>query len=258
MGYERAKKEYDISRNGTPTPEIGVFEYSKDCAQPQASQNTQPDPTILSRQWLLGAESTIPGGRYEQQSVGNETSDPRANLKEPPTGLGIHWSHPLGSAQVVQPSLPRLKDSPSSSTTLSGVSTPGTENHIDERKSRIVDGVVLHVANKIKAVFALARGVQSETSAPSVPNESSKSSTGTTSTTGSDQRRAKKMRFADGNNGDTDDDDEDPAPPKEPEEAKKDDQGLAYACPCFKYNPGMYRTARNCPGPGWPSVHRVK
>lgn len=257
VGYVPTREEYDISRNGTPTPKIGVFEYSKHCALPWESQNIQSNPTVSQKQRTLGAKATIPGDHYGQQGLGKETSDAPTNLAESSTGLGLHSPDPIGSAMVAQPRLPRSKGSPSSSTTFSGSSTPGTESHIDETKFRIIDGVVFHVANKIKVVFALARGMQSETSVPPASNETSNSSMGTTSATGSDRRRAKKRKVTDGNNGGTDDD-EDPEPPRDPEPGQEDDQGLAYACPYFKYNPRMYRTARNCPGPGWPSVYRVK
>lgn len=34
--------------------------------------------------------------------------------------------------------------------------------------------------------------------------------------------------------------------------------GPRFACPFFKHDPGRYRNRRTCPGPGWPTVHRMK
>ena len=34
--------------------------------------------------------------------------------------------------------------------------------------------------------------------------------------------------------------------------------GPRFACPFFKHDPNRYRNRRTCPGPGWPTVHRVK
>lgn len=34
--------------------------------------------------------------------------------------------------------------------------------------------------------------------------------------------------------------------------------GPRFACPFFKHDPGRYRSRRTCPGPGWPTVHRMK
>jgi hypothetical protein len=34
--------------------------------------------------------------------------------------------------------------------------------------------------------------------------------------------------------------------------------GARFACPFYKHDPDRYRTRRTCPGPGWPTVHRMK
>jgi hypothetical protein len=31
-----------------------------------------------------------------------------------------------------------------------------------------------------------------------------------------------------------------------------------FACPFFKHDPQLYSARRSCPGPGWPTVHRLK
>ena len=34
--------------------------------------------------------------------------------------------------------------------------------------------------------------------------------------------------------------------------------GARFACPFYKHDPDRYRNRRTCPGPGWPTVHRMK
>ncbi|KAF2006099.1 hypothetical protein P154DRAFT_517816 [Amniculicola lignicola CBS 123094] len=34
--------------------------------------------------------------------------------------------------------------------------------------------------------------------------------------------------------------------------------GPRFACPFYKHDPNRYRSRRTCPGPGWPTVHRMK
>lgn len=36
------------------------------------------------------------------------------------------------------------------------------------------------------------------------------------------------------------------------------DGGPRFACPFYKHDPNRYRNRRTCPGPGWPTVHRMK
>ena len=36
------------------------------------------------------------------------------------------------------------------------------------------------------------------------------------------------------------------------------ESGPRFACPFYKHDPNRYRYRRTCPGPGWPTVHRMK
>lgn len=36
------------------------------------------------------------------------------------------------------------------------------------------------------------------------------------------------------------------------------EMGVKFACPFYKHAPDQYRNRRTCPGPGWPTVHRMK
>jgi hypothetical protein len=36
------------------------------------------------------------------------------------------------------------------------------------------------------------------------------------------------------------------------------DTGIRFACPFYKHEPHRFRNRRTCPGPGWPTVHRMK
>ncbi|KAF1844509.1 uncharacterized protein K460DRAFT_309456 [Cucurbitaria berberidis CBS 394.84] len=40
--------------------------------------------------------------------------------------------------------------------------------------------------------------------------------------------------------------------------ADNSDPGTRFACPFYKHDPDRYRNIRTCPGPGWPTVHRMK
>ncbi|KAI8943432.1 hypothetical protein NX059_001442 [Plenodomus lindquistii] len=40
--------------------------------------------------------------------------------------------------------------------------------------------------------------------------------------------------------------------------ADESDTGARFACPFYKHDPEQYRSRRTCPGPGWPTVHRMK
>ncbi|KAF2268933.1 hypothetical protein CC78DRAFT_575476 [Lojkania enalia] len=39
---------------------------------------------------------------------------------------------------------------------------------------------------------------------------------------------------------------------------EESDAGPRFACPFFKHDSNRYRNRRTCPGPGWPTVHRMK
>lgn len=39
---------------------------------------------------------------------------------------------------------------------------------------------------------------------------------------------------------------------------EESETGAKFACPFYKHEPDRYRSRRTCPGPGWPTVHRMK
>lgn len=65
---------------------------------------------------------------------------------------------------------------------------------------------------------------------------------------------------------------EDSLPPDDPDEdgsnkrrristttvTEDSENGPRFACPFYKHDPNCYRNRRTCPGPGWPTVHRMK
>jgi hypothetical protein len=65
---------------------------------------------------------------------------------------------------------------------------------------------------------------------------------------------------------------EDSLPPDDPDEdgsnkrrrvsitttTEDSENGPRFACPFYKHDPTRYRNRRTCPGPGWPTVHRMK
>ena len=148
----------------------------------------------------------------------------------------------------------------SSQTPRSDLDSIATETFLDERKSRMIECVVRDVTSRIKAMFLQTRGSSSATSNPSGPNMASKPSENTPNTTCSatGKERTLKRKMDDRGSGNTDEEDEgtDNHTQKDADGPKEENPG--YACPYFKYNPSLYKSARGCPGPGWPNVHRVK
>ena len=146
-------------------------------------------------------------------------------------------------------------DSLLSQTPRSDASSVITETFLDERKSRMIDNVVLYVTKRIKAMFIQARGGAHMTSTPSSQGKVSSTSRTASSVPGNNNKR----KIDDRDPRETEDEDEDTSNPRLPKDsAESKEENAGYACPYFKYNPAMYKSARNCPGPGWPNVHRVK
>jgi hypothetical protein len=138
------------------------------------------------------------------------------------------------------------------------MSSSATESNVDERKAKILDNTVLSVVNGIRSVFALTRGVQSH--APRSDGY------GGTSTGMSDGRpdgismssqAGKKRKLFDNDADDNEGDDVSKEKGKEAADASEQ-EGLKYACPYLKFNPARYKSERNCLGPGWRSIHRLK
>ncbi|KAH7089661.1 hypothetical protein FB567DRAFT_618902 [Paraphoma chrysanthemicola] len=70
----------------------------------------------------------------------------------------------------------------------------------------------------------------------------------------------KRKSRADDNPPPNEDDDEGPNKRRRGSLAtvESSDSGLRFACPFYKHEPNRYRNRRTCPGPGWPTVHRMK
>jgi len=171
---------------------------------------------------------------------------------------------PAETAETAPPpeQAPRDNESLLSQTPLSSISTPPTESGLDVKKARIIDGIILYLHEKIKNMFIQAR-IRARGGPRETPDSSSQrgnSSPPATITEHSDDkaRKGKKRKLNDRDFDEDDEDDANVARPMYPEEMEEDRRTPAYACPYFKYNPAMYKSARNCPGPGWPTVHRVK
>ncbi|KAK4444367.1 nicotinate-nucleotide diphosphorylase [Podospora aff. communis PSN243] len=173
----------------------------------------------------------------------------------------LRTTSPSPDGRVDPPELERTshdQDSPASQTPPSTISTPQTESELDVKKAKILDGVVLCLKNNIKRVFALIRQCQRDIGVSSQQGQTLNSSPGTTTAASTAVQRGKKRKIGDRDLENDDDDDADRLGAKGPAQGKGEQIASAYACPYFKYNPAMYKSARNCPGLGWPSVHRVK
>jgi len=151
-------------------------------------------------------------------------------------------------------------DSVCSQTPRSDLGSVTTETFLDERKSRIIECVVRDVTKRIKAMFLQARGGPNQTSNPSTSDKAPTSrETGPNSARSTDgKKRNLKRKLHERNNGDTDEDDEGTSNGAQKDTDGPEEENPGYACPYFKYNPSLYKSARGCPGPGWPNVHRVK
>ncbi|KAK1759753.1 hypothetical protein QBC47DRAFT_372993 [Echria macrotheca] len=161
---------------------------------------------------------------------------------------------------------PQSATSPRSETSPDDTSSLATETSLDERKERMLDEIIISVAKRIKLEFAIARGEQSASPYPSTSTEQSNTPDrrGHSSQSPGDSRKKRKVS----NTGGLDDEDDisndegadrgKRRTGKKPLDNDDSNPDSGFACPYFKYNPAMYKKAQNCPGPGWPSVHRVK
>jgi len=180
-----------------------------------------------------------------QQSKGASTQAMTSRISTPP---------PLEVEQILGD---RLKGPPLSETPRSDTSSSVTESYLDERKAKIVNEIVLFVTSKIKLGFALARNNGSEAPPSQGNGETSGLSNSLPQAMPKISTNSKKRKIADRDAENTDEED-DTSKKRGKKAVGVKEQDEAYACPYFKYNPAMYKSARNCPGPGWPNTHRVK
>jgi len=219
---------------------------------------------------------TLPAARAAVRPETNIGSRPQIKEETPESRSGHDTSppsDPLNMSLSPRPSaLPMTPEfqtrssrdeamgSLSSQTPRSDLDSIATETFLDERKSGMIECVVRDVTSRIKAMFLQTRGGSSPTSNPSGPNMASKQSENTQdktrSATGNERNLKRKMDEK--GDGDTDEEDEGTSNHTQKDADGPKEQNPGYACPYFKYNPSLYKSARGCPGPGWPSVHRVK
>ena len=91
------------------------------------------------------------------------------------------------------------------------------------------------------------------------PSGSGESSRNTGRGTGQGSASKRKSR-ADENASFENPDDDGPTKRRRVSIATTEDSepGPRFACPFYKHDPNRYRNRRTCPGPGWPTVHRMK
>jgi hypothetical protein len=189
--------------------------------------------------------------RYPEPSPAQE----KTSIKpKPPTTPKVHTSTALEFVDRPQ----RAQVTPSEKINESPVSqTPVSQN-----KRQTIHDIVRNVTPRTKSVFGQAR--DSGDSGPSSLTQSSPSETPVNSsrTAGPSlpNTTSSKRKLADRDDTSSDHDDDDERHLINDKDAKnnKDQNSGGYACPYFKHNPARYKGARNCPGPGWPNVHRVK
>ncbi|KAK4161551.1 hypothetical protein QBC43DRAFT_95670 [Cladorrhinum sp. PSN259] len=135
----------------------------------------------------------------------------------------------------------------------------GEEICLEQKKGDILRRVTLHVSNLIRTIFIQVRGAQHSVTASETQAQLSSQKDSTSSRSNESYRSTKRRRLSEKDNFGSDDEDDGRRQPESiqtPNDEESDPK--MFACPYFKYNPGRYKTERNCPGPGWPSVHRVK
>ncbi|KAK0725905.1 hypothetical protein B0H67DRAFT_143264 [Lasiosphaeris hirsuta] len=197
---------------------------------------TAPKPSLPSTQENPGLDSP--------KSMATSLT---CNTPGPASGRHLSQTAPLNLEPGEQ------SESPLSQTTQSEASEAEIESQLAERKASMIDSVVSFVMSRIKLGFAQARGGSEEPPPPAATTEPSKRS----EQAGSGLQNSRKRARPAGNGFGADGEDDDADPTGANKKAKSKD-APRFACPYFKYNPIMYKTAQNCPGPGWQDVHRVK
>ncbi|KAH8901149.1 TPR-like protein [Thozetella sp. PMI_491] len=152
----------------------------------------------------------------------------------------------------------RLREATSSvsPSILSDGSSFCAELFIEERKSRIINNVVMYATEKLRLWFSLRQHTAQNTNSDTSDTQGSSRSLATGSS--GSLPRAKKRKIGDNGNNIGDDDFSDAEQDDTSSGKGKEIEQLKLACPYFKYNPAKYKTWGHCPGPGWSDIHRVK
>ncbi|KAM7203143.1 hypothetical protein V8F20_004085 [Naviculisporaceae sp. PSN 640] len=101
---------------------------------------------------------------------------------------------------------------------------------------------------------------QSQTTSSGSGSRSAPQESGGSSSTSSSSKEAsqKRQRVGDGDNGHEDEDRDNKRSRPSGFDISVESDLQRLACPFFKHNQSRYRMWRACPGPGWPTVHRIK
>jgi hypothetical protein len=128
-----------------------------------------------------------------------------------------------------------------------------------ERRDQIIGRIVLAVTQWLQSQFIYAHKTTNEATTGTFGCQNMPS--GTLGQLSQDQAKAegkRKLSERRGDGGEDDDDDSMRLTDVGTTDKGKTKEILRFACPYFKYNPNKYKEWPNCPGPGWPDVHRVK
>jgi hypothetical protein len=138
-------------------------------------------------------------------------------------------------------------------------SQPGAQGpYMAQRKQQIVENAVNYVTKWIQSKLSLAQ-ITTDTGNNSEA-ASSVSSKVNTRNIGNNARATKRRKREDEDElGERDDEgDEDQPDNDDPSDKAKEKVARKFACPYYKYDPEKYGDWRQCCGPGWDTVHRVK
>ncbi|KAG9194981.1 hypothetical protein G6011_00101 [Alternaria panax] len=129
--------------------------------------------------------------------------------------------------------------------------------HFPTSTQKIIDLILRKVEINLRnAVYKQCTGSKAAHSRGRATLASSQSSRKTSVSSGT-----KRKSRLEGSLPPEDDDEDGPSKRRRGSTATTTDDsefGAKFACPFYKHEPDRYRNRRTCPGPGWPSVHRMK
>ncbi|KAH8647744.1 hypothetical protein BX600DRAFT_518163 [Xylariales sp. PMI_506] len=140
-----------------------------------------------------------------------------------------------------------------------------TESYVDKKKNEILDRVILSVVLWLKSKFRQAYQGSCQFGQPvDAENNCTSSATQQPNPDVENSASGKKRKLINliGDSPDRAGDD-DGSRKESGKGGSKSSKGKSpevqrFACPYFKYHPTKYKDWRNCPGPGWTDIHRVK
>ncbi|KAH7392783.1 hypothetical protein BKA66DRAFT_411433 [Pyrenochaeta sp. MPI-SDFR-AT-0127] len=245
--------------------------------------------------WHTNAENSLPSRQSKITSSfvpAESTSEPKLewnisseiskarNILECPAQIAAYDSLESQDDDIERwikdnlPSRDRPQERVSSITSLSSTSSCDMYSNTDisdDEQDRVTEAIqALHPRSTIKVVELIMRKIElhlryaAHKQCTRGTSSSSRSATGVVNpqasrktSQSSGQKRKSRLE---GSPPSDDDDDDIPNKRRRGSMTTTDgsETGVRFACPFYKDDPDRYRSKRTCPGPGWPTVHRMK